>query len=191
MTATSPTTGATQVGTTTDVSITFSEAVTAEPDAVTMTRRVTEPSTLRSSPGTTLTLDPDDYSAGVAAPGHRRRRAHQRRRHERPARQPFVRSHLHLHDRLAPGVTVDAVRGANAVEASANIVLTFSQSVDVTPGALALTCSGSARSFTLTGSGTDVVTLDPDDPLPTTSLCSVTAAAAAITDAEDGDRPTH
>jgi methionine-rich copper-binding protein CopC len=190
VTETSPSPGASRVGTTTDVSITFSEAVTAGPDAVSMTcAGVVEPSTLRGSPGTTLTIDPDDtLAAGVTCQvtvvGARIGDVDT----NDPADNPSADSTFSFTTDSPPALSSSTpADGATAVAASGSVVLTFSEPVDVDSGALELRCSGSAHRFALSGSGTDVLTLDPDDRLPATSPCSVTAAADDITDADDGD----
>lgn len=190
--ATSPSPGAAHVSTTTDVSITFSEAVTAQPDAVSMTcAGIVEPSTSRGSPGTTLTLDPDD----TLAPGVTCQVTVVAARisdvdTNDPPDAPSADATFSFTTDSPPALSSSSpADGATAVEASASVVLSFSEPVDVPSGALALTCSGSAQPFTLSGSGTDLLTLEPRGRLPATSPCSVSAAPDSVTDADHGDLP--
>jgi methionine-rich copper-binding protein CopC len=81
---------------------------------------------------------------------------------------------------------------ASDIDPGANVTVEFDEPVDVGTGSFTLECpSGNAQPFTVSGSGTKTITLDPDSDLPGTSSCSVTALAANISDTDGGDPPDH
>ena len=71
-----------------------------------------------------------------------------------------------------------------------NIVVNFSEPVDVTASSFSLECpAGSTQAFTLSGSGTSAITLNPDADLPAASTCTVTVVAANVSDSDANDGP--
>ncbi len=86
-------------------------------------------------------------------------------------------------------VSSTPVGGAVGVATSTNVVLTFSEPVNVASGAFTLACGGPNLAYAVSGSGTSTVTVNPDADLPQTATCSLTAAAADITDVDAGDPP--
>ena len=107
-------------------------------------RRVTEPSTLRSSPGTTLTLDPDDLSAGVACQVTVVAARISDVDTNDPPDSPSSDHTFTFTTDSPPALSSSTPSASERGRGVGQHRLTFSQSVDVTPGALALTCSGSA-----------------------------------------------
>lgn len=96
-------------------------------------------------------------------------------------------------------ITVDAVPGvasttpaneATHVYPGDNIVITFSEPVNVSTNSFTIHCSG-GRVFTLSGSGTSTITLNPNSPLPTSDTCTVTVLAAQVSDVDANDGPNH
>ena len=84
----------------------------------------------------------------------------------------------------------EPANGATGLATDANVVYTFSEPVNVNPASFVLECpAGSSRSFTLSGSGTNTITLNPDANLPEGASCSVLAVAAQISDADAFDPP--
>ncbi len=75
-------------------------------------------------------------------------------------------------------VSSTPVGDAVGVASSTNIVLTFSEPVNVASGAFTLACGGPNLPYAVTGSGTSTVTVNPDADLPQTATCTLTAAAA-------------
>lgn len=90
----------------------------------------------------------------------------------------------------APSVTATTpADGASGVSESSNLSVTFSEPVDVTPGAFTLACGGADQALTVSGSGSSY-TLDPDSDLPTGS-CTLTVHAANVTDTDTNDPPDN
>jgi hypothetical protein len=93
----------------------------------------------------------------------------------------------------APAVTTTTpANGASNVAANATITVNFSENVNATVGAFALDCGAGAIALspdTLTNGGS--ITMTPAVPLPETSTCTVTVAAANVTDADAIDTPDN
>jgi YVTN family beta-propeller protein len=91
----------------------------------------------------------------------------------------------------APTVTATApTNGATGIATNAGITVTISEPVDVTTGSFDITCApGGVQSFTVAGSGTTTVTLEPAADLPAGSTCTVTVVAARVADVNPGDPP--
>src|SRR5205085_7040079 len=78
------------------------------------------------------------------------------------------------------------------VNASNNITVTFSEPVNASASSFTLECpTGSAQSFSVSGSGTSTITLDPTADLPGATTCTVTVLASGITDVDTGDPPDN
>ncbi|MCL4255410.1 MAG: Ig-like domain-containing protein, partial [Anaerolineae bacterium] len=81
------------------------------------------------------------------------------------------------------------IAGAVNVDLDTNIVVTFSEAVNVNLTSFALDCGG-AIAFTVSGSGTATITVDPTPAtLPINTLCSFDIIAANITDVDTFDPP--
>ncbi|HEY0036819.1 MAG TPA: Ig-like domain-containing protein, partial [Longimicrobium sp.] len=98
-------------------------------------------------------------------------------------------------------VTVDALPtllattpadNATQVASSTSIELTFSEPVDVTTSSFTLECpAGTAKTFTVGGSGTAAVTLNPDADLPAGTLCTVKMIGSQVSDSDTNDGPNN
>ncbi|GAA2158486.1 cadherin domain-containing protein [Humibacillus xanthopallidus] len=192
VTSTSPADGSTHVATNVSPTVTFSEPVTATVGSFSFACDGTPvPFSLSGSPGSTLTLNPTGslpqgaactvttYAAGISDVDTLD-----------PPDNPVANSTFSFTTDAAPSLVSSApVGGATGVATSTNIVLTFSEPVDVASGAFTLSCGGPDLPFAVTGSHTATVTVNPDADLPQTATCSLTAPAASITDVDAGDPP--
>src|ERR671927_345143 len=93
----------------------------------------------------------------------------------------------------APTVSsTSPANSATGVNASNNITVTFSEPVNASASSFTLECpSGSAQAFSVSGSGTSTITLDPTADLPGATTCTVTVLASGITDVDTGDPPDN
>jgi predicted extracellular nuclease len=89
----------------------------------------------------------------------------------------------------APSVTgTTPGDGASGVSESADLTVTFSESVETGAGAFTLTCGGNDQPLTVSGTGTSR-TLNPTSDLPTGGSCTLTVHAANVTDSDTNDPP--
>jgi hypothetical protein len=96
-------------------------------------------------------------------------------------------------------VAVDAVpavtgttpaNGSEGVGTGDNIVITFNEAVNVSAASFSLECpAGSPQGFTVSGSGTATVTLNPVADLPHATLCSAIVLASEVSDVDTNDGP--
>ena len=100
-----------------------------------------------------------------------------------------------MRHRVHPGVTrrrrstaTTPANGASGVSATADLTVTFSESVDTTDGAFTLACGGTDQPLTVSGTGTSR-TLDPTSDLPASGSCTLTVHAANVTDTDTNDPP--
>jgi hypothetical protein len=79
--------------------------------------------------------------------------------------------------------------GDTPVAADADIMIFFSEAVNVSTSSFLLECpvGEGELAFTVSGSGTS--TLDPLADLPELAICTVTVAASAVSDADANDGP--
>lgn len=98
-------------------------------------------------------------------------------------------------DRYAP-VTGDAAptvssttpaHNATGVAGTANIVINFSESVTVSTSSFTLSCNSVSQSFSVSGSGTSSITLDPSSTLAASAVCTVTVVANQVSDTDTND----
>jgi hypothetical protein len=88
-------------------------------------------------------------------------------------------------------LTTTPANGAIEVATDSNISITFSETVEVGPGAFALACTRSGAvsvSVTPAGASTAFV-LDPESDLQVDESCAVTVEADLVTDADEVDPP--
>jgi uncharacterized protein GlcG (DUF336 family) len=80
---------------------------------------------------------------------------------------------------------------ASPVAADADIMILFSEAVNVSANSFLLECpvGEDSQSFTVSGSGTSTITIDPEADLPELAICTVTVAASAVSDADANDGP--
>jgi hypothetical protein len=95
-------------------------------------------------------------------------------------------------------VTVDAVpavasttpaNGATNISPGDDVIITFSEAVGVSASSFSLGCTTGPKTFTVGGSGTSSIRLNPINPLPTFDTCTVTVLAAGVSDADANDGP--
>ena len=81
--------------------------------------------------------------------------------------------------------------GEAPVASNQNIEITFSEPVVVSANSFLLECpiGEDVQTFAVSGSGTSVVTLDPDADLPEQIFCTVTVVGSAVSDADANDGP--
>ena len=94
----------------------------------------------------------------------------------------------------APSVTATTpTNGATNVLKTANIVINFSENVTATTSSFTIECPapGNLQAFTVGGSGTNQITLDPTSNLPQGQICTVTVIANQISDTDTGDPPDN
>jgi hypothetical protein len=89
-------------------------------------------------------------------------------------------------------VSTSPADNATQVASTSNIELTFSEPVDVTTSSFTLECpAGTAKTFTVSGSGTAVVTLNPDADLPAGVVCTVKVIGSQVSDSDTNDGPNN
>jgi methionine-rich copper-binding protein CopC len=192
VTSTSPADGSTQVGTGINLTVSFSEPVDVTTGAF---RLICSGAPvlfdLIGSGSDTVTLDPSGVlpaSAGctlvVLAAGVTDVDTLD------PPDNPVADHTISFQTDAPPNLEATTpVDGATGVATGTTVELTFSEPVDVAPGAFTLECGGPDLPYAVTGSGTSTVTVTPDADLPQTATCTVTAAAVDITDSDAGDPP--
>lgn len=81
--------------------------------------------------------------------------------------------------------------GDAPVAADADIMIFFSEAVDVSTSSFLLECpvGEDSQSFAVSGSGTRTITLDPDVDLPELAICTVTVEASVVSDVDTQDGP--
>ena len=192
VTSTSPANGATHVATDVSPSVTFSEPVTGSLGSFALACDGTPvPFAVNGSPGAILTLDPvgslpqgatctvTTYAAGISDVDTLD-----------PPDNPGANSSFSFTTDRAPAlISSSPVGDAIGVATSTNIVLTFSEPVDVPSSAFTLNCGSSNLPYARTGSGSATVTVNPDADLPQTATCTLSAPASSITDVDAGDPP--
>ncbi|HYJ84727.1 MAG TPA: Ig-like domain-containing protein, partial [Pyrinomonadaceae bacterium] len=94
----------------------------------------------------------------------------------------------------APTVTnTTPVNGASSVPTDSNIVVTFSEAVTASGTAFTIECPapGNAQAYSVSGSGTNTITVNPTSNLPNATLCTVTVLAAQVADTDTNDPPDN
>lgn len=93
-----------------------------------------------------------------------------------------------------PSVTsTNPANGATDVSTGSNIVIDFDEPVDVTTSSFSIECpfGGTTFTYSITGSGTSSITLDPNTNLSANQICTVTAFAAQVSDSDLVDPPQN
>ncbi|MDX2077145.1 MAG: Ig-like domain-containing protein, partial [bacterium] len=93
-----------------------------------------------------------------------------------------------------PNVTTTTpANGATTVSTGANIIVDFDEPVDVTTSSFTIECpaGGTSYSYTIAGSGTNSITLDPTTSLLANQTCTVTVIAAQVNDSDPIDPPQN
>ncbi|MFO7169462.1 MAG: Ig-like domain-containing protein, partial [Chloroflexota bacterium] len=192
VTSTTPANGATNVALDVTLTVEFSESVNVSASSFALS--CGGPSldyTLSATTGTSFTLDPaDDLPPGTMCS------------------VTVVASEVSDTDAVDPPDTMAAdyafsfmtdaapevtsttpANGATGVAVDANLVVEFSESVNVSASSFVLSCGGPSLDYTLSATTGTSFTLDPADDLPPTSNCTLTIVAAQIADTDPGDPP--
>jgi methionine-rich copper-binding protein CopC len=186
---TTPPEGATSVPLTSPVSVTFSVAVTAQATAFSVECPSGTAESISVSPvlpgtSTNFTLTPaTSWPAGTTCTVT----AHAAQIQDSLGTSPASDFTLHFATDVAPTVTTTSPANLSTnVAPSTPISITFSESVEVSTGsAFGLQCNSAPVTFTVAPtppSSAPVFTLTPSADLPSASSCTVTVAAADITD---------
>jgi DNA/RNA endonuclease G (NUC1) len=195
VTASAPASGAPNVPINSAISITFSESVAASPTAFAIgCDAVAQSFTASASPATVYTLTPSSslpfnatctvtVAAGQIADTD-------------ASDPPDQMTASHSFSFVTAGPTDDAPsvtttvpsNGTVDVAVTASVIVNFSENVMASPTAFSLDCNG-PRTFSISGSGTGSLTIDPDGDLPYATSCTVTIAGASVFDADSNDPP--
>jgi predicted extracellular nuclease len=90
----------------------------------------------------------------------------------------------------APAVaSTSPSNGASGVAINANIVITFTESVSVSDGWYAISCTSSGAHTATQSGGTVAFTLDPDSDFANAESCAVTVDKSKVTDLDTDDPP--
>jgi len=88
--------------------------------------------------------------------------------------------------------TTNPNNGATTISTSANIVVNFDEPVTVTTSSFTVECPvGSPFAYTVAGSGTNSITLDPTVNLPANQTCTVTVVGNQVSDVDTVDTPDN
>lgn len=93
-----------------------------------------------------------------------------------------------------PSVTTTTpANGATGIATGSNIVVNFDEPVDVSTSSFTIECpaAGTSYTYTLAGSGTNSITLDPTTNLLANQTCTVTVVAAQVNDSDLIDPPQN
>ncbi len=91
---------------------------------------------------------------------------------------------------VAPSITATSpVAGASGVPLNANITVTFSEPVNVSPGWFSIACAVSLGHTASASGGPMTFTFDPDANFASNESCTVTVFAANVTDQDTNDPP--
>jgi len=195
VTSTSPADGADHVATNTNVVVNFSEPVTASGSSFTLECPTGTPEsfTVSGSPGSSITLDPTSSlpEGTVCAVKVIANQISDVDAVDPPDNMAADYSFSFTTDAAPAVTTTTPADGATDVDPSANIAVGFNEAVDVTTSSFTVSCDSNPQTFTVSGTGTSSITLDPSADLPSTSSCTVTAVAANISDSDTGDPPDH
>jgi large repetitive protein len=194
VTATTPVNGATGVTTSTAITVTFSESVSATASAFSIQCPVGTPITFTqsASPATTFTLTPTSpLPSGVTCTVNVDKDEISDTDSFDPPDNMAADYTFSFSTDAAPEVTTTLpTNGAPSVAANVNITVNFSEAVTANTSAFTLECpTGTGKTFTLSGSGTSSLTLDPTADLPFGTLCTVTVIGAQIHDLDANDPP--
>jgi len=192
ITATSPNDGATNVATNANHSITWTEPVTMTSVSISCANSGSHTSTLSTSDSITWTVDPDtDYASGELCTMTVFSATVTDNDTNDPPDNPGPDISWQYTTDAAPSVTATSpANGAGPLASNTNIVITYDEPVTASGTAYTIQCNTS-RTFTLSGNGTAVHTLDPNTNLPAGQNCTVAVIAAQISDTDAGDPPDN
>ena len=197
--STTPTNGATQVANNTNITITFSEPVDVTGNwfqivgASSGTRNVSD--TVVTGGPTTFTINPNtDFTNGeLVTVTVFAAQVSDQDTGDPPQNMASNFVFSFTIDQPPSVTTTVPTNGAIDVLKNANIVINFSENVNATTSSFTIECPapGNLRAFTVSGSGTNQITLDPTADLPQGTICTVTVIANQISDTDAGDPPDN
>jgi methionine-rich copper-binding protein CopC len=196
VTSTTPTNGATNQTTNTDISLTFSESVSlgATPVTISCTTSGAHTFVVSASPNTTFTVNPNvDFAAGETCTVTVLAAQVTDTDSGDPPDNMAANFLFSFSTDAAPTVNATTpTNGATQVANNANVSITFSESVNLgaTPVTISCATSGSHTSVVSTGPNT-TFTVNPDTDFTNGELCTVTVLAAQVTDNDANDPPDN
>ena len=194
--STTPADGADHVAVDTNITVTFSEPVAVTASSFSLECPTGAPLAfgISGAPGVAITLDPTaDLPEGTICTVIAIANQISDTDTLDPPDNPTTDHQIWFTTDSAPGVTgTTPADGAIAVDPASSITIQFSEPVNAGTSAFTLECpAGNPKGFSVGGSGTSTITLDPTVDLPPTTACVVTAIASEITDVDGGDPPDH
>lgn len=188
-----PADGATDIDPSADIVLVFSEAVTVDAGAFSLSCNATPVTVTVGGSGTdTLTLTPgtaaQSASCTLSIDGTK---VHDADAFDPPDTMTSSPTISWTTVDLAPSVvSTTPDNGATDVAPGSDITVTFSEAVDVAAGGFTVECpTGSPVTVTVSEGAANVWTLDPDGLLPSGTVCTVTVTGAAVTDDDAVDPP--
>lgn len=191
--STSPANGDDHISPGTNITVTFSESVTAPQSAFTLVCGTsTQAFTASGSPGAVITLDPTaDLPQGASCTvtvlaGS----VNDTDMVDPPDTMAANYSFSFTIDGPPAVTTTSPADGATLVDPATDITVNFDEPVTVGISSFTLSC-GASQAFTVAGSGTASITLHPTAALPSLSTCTVGVVAANVSDTDSADPPDH
>jgi methionine-rich copper-binding protein CopC len=196
VTSTTPTNGAPQVASNTNVTINFSESVNATGTSFTISCATSGAHTFTTSasPSATFTLNPNvDFTPGelctvtvVAA------NVTDADAFDPPNNMAADYVFSFTIDEVPTVLSTNPSNGATDIGGATNVTINFSESVNAAGASFDITCATSgAHTFTTSASPSASFTLNPNTDFVAGETCTVTAFAAGITDADAFDPPDN
>ena len=188
----SPANGAANVAVNANVVVAFSEDVTLDANAFTLTCTTPQAITVTGSGTSTITLNPDaDLPEGTLCTiAMDRTKVHDEDLNDPPDTPTSDLSSTFTTD-AGPTVTGTTPASGATAAIDTNVTLDFSEAVTFDAGAFLLQCptAGASQALTPSGSGTAQIVLDPTANLPAGVSCTLTVDRTKLHDADSGDPP--
>ena len=196
VTATTPTNGATNQTTNTDITLTFSESVSlgATPVTISCTTSGAHTSVVSASPNTTFTVNPNvDFVASETCTVTVLAAQVTDTDSGDPPDNMAANFVFSFSIDAAPTVTATTpINGATQVANNSNISITFSESVNLGATPVTISCATSgAHTSVISASPNTTFTVNPDADSVNGELCTVTVLAAQVTDNDANDPPNN
>ncbi|MFO1422530.1 MAG: Ig-like domain-containing protein [Candidatus Competibacteraceae bacterium] len=181
------------VATNQTITLNFSEAVNVVPANITLTCN-SNPVTFNSSATsnvTTVTLTPttalpEGASCTLNVPVNA---ATDQDSVDPPDQLDAAFSRVFTVDAAPTFVSSNPTSGATGIALGSNIQMTFSEAVNVTGSSFTLNCGAGNLAYSLSGSGTNIIILDPSANLPGGVTCTVTINGGSVSDTDTADPP--
>ena len=197
VTATTPTNGATNQTTNTDITLTFSESVSLTAAPVTISCTVSGAHNayiVSASPNTVFTINPNvDFAAGETCTVTVLANQVSDTDGGDPPDNMAANFVFSFSTDAAPTVTATTpINGATQVANNTNISITFSESVNLGATPVTINCvTSGAHTSVVSASPNTVFTVNPDADFANGELCTVTVVAAQVTDNDANDPPDN